>query len=71
MIKNPIYYLNQAEGIFYPAFDKYLCKDEQIEIDQGEKIRLWDSLSFQGGTHYTIHWAGKVDVGSHKRIFSP
>ena len=31
MIKNPIYYLNQAEGIFYPAFDKYLCKDEQIE----------------------------------------
>ena len=70
MIKNPIYYLNQAEGIFYPAFDKYLCKDEQIEIDQGEKIRLWDSLSFQGGTHYTIHWAGKVDVGSYDEFLA-
>ena len=70
MIKNPVYYLNQAEGIFYPAFDKYLCKDEQIDIDQGEKIRLWDSLSFQGGTHYTIHWAGNVDVGSYDEFLA-
>ena len=62
MIKNPIYYLNQAEGIFYPAFDKYLCKDEQIEIDQGEKIRLWDSLSFQEELIYRSIGHGKVDV---------
>lgn len=27
---NQIYQLNEAEGIFYPAFDKYLCRDAQI-----------------------------------------
>ena len=33
---NKIYQLNVAEGIFYPAFDKYICSDEQVSMDEGE-----------------------------------
>ena len=32
---NKIYQLNVAEGIFYPAFDKYICSDEQVSMDEG------------------------------------
>lgn len=31
---------------------------------------MWDFLSFQGGTHYTIHWAGKVDVGFYDKFLA-
>lgn len=62
---NQIYKLNQAEGIFYPAFDKYLCKDDQITMDHGDIIRLWDSLTFRGGSHFTIHWSGEVELGAY------
>lgn len=64
-MENQIYQLNQAEGIFYPAFDKYLCRDEQVSIDQGEIVRLWDSLTFRGGKHFTVHWSGRVTLGEY------
>ncbi len=62
-MKNRIYQLNQAEGIFYPAFDRYLCKDEQVSMDRGEIVRNWDSLTFRGGSRYTVHWSGEVELG--------
>lgn len=55
-----IYKLNEAEGIFYPAFDKYICKDEQVSIDEGEIVRLWDSLTFRGGSSFTVRWSGEA-----------
>ena len=55
-----IYRLNEAEGIFYPAFDKYICKDEQVSIDEGEIVRLWDSLTFRGGSSFTVRWSGEA-----------
>lgn len=64
-MKDQIYRLNQAEGIFYPAFDKYLCKDGQISIDQGKIVRLWDSVAFHGGSHYVVHWTGEVELGDY------
>ena len=64
-MKNRIYRLNQAEGIFYPAFDRYLCKDEQVSMDRGEIVRNWDSLTFRGGSHYTVHWSGEVELGDY------
>ncbi|MDE7046163.1 MAG: hypothetical protein K2O97_14390, partial [Acetatifactor sp.] len=60
-----IFKLNQAEGIFYPAFDKYLCKDDQITLDQGDIVRLWDSLTFRGDSHFTIHWSGEGELGAY------
>lgn len=64
-MKNKIYPLNQAEGIFYPAFDKYLCQDEQISMDRGEIVRLWDSLTFRGGAEFTVHWAGETELSEY------
>lgn len=61
-MKNKIRPINLAEGIFYPAFDKYLCDDEQIVVEGGEKKRLWDSLTFRGGKHMSIHWSGEVSL---------
>ncbi len=57
---NKIYKMNAAEGIFFPAFDKYICDDSQISIDEGKVIRNWDSLVFEGGHHFIVHWAGKT-----------
>lgn len=57
---NKIYRLNEAEGIFYPAFDKYICRDEQVFVDHGEIVRLWDSLTFRGGRNFTVHWSGEA-----------
>lgn len=61
-MKNKIIPLNAAEGIFYPAFDRYLCNDEQVTVKGGEKNRLWDSLSFCGGKEMSIHWHGSVEL---------
>lgn len=69
-MRNQIYQLNQAEGIFYPAFDKYLCQDEQICMDQGKIERLWDSLTFRGGERYTIHWSGEVELGEYDHFLA-
>ncbi len=62
---NKIYRLNEAEGIFYPAFDKYLCRDEQISISEGEVVRLWDSLTFRGGSRFTVHWSGEAALSEY------
>lgn len=60
--------LNEAEGIFFPAFDKYLCNDEQIQTEGGVKYRLWDSLAFRGGKSFRIHWQGKVCLDSYDSL---
>lgn len=62
---NRIYQLNEAEGIFYPAFDRHLCNDEQVTMDRGDIVRLWDSLTFQGGSHFTVHWSGETALGAY------
>lgn len=67
-MKHQIIPLNEAEGIFFPAFDRQLCHDEAIEIDCGTKERLWDSLSFRGGNHFSIHWQGEVTLGTYDRF---
>lgn len=64
-MKTQIMPLNEAEGIFFPAFDQYLCHDEEITVDYGEKKRLWDSLSFRGGKRFCIHWKGQVELGAY------
>ena len=60
-----IYKMNAAEGIFYPAFDQYLCDDSQVDIDCGKIIRNWDSLAFSGGSCFTVHWSGEVVLGAY------
>lgn len=60
-----IYELSPAEGIFYPAFDSVLCDDSQIQVDQGVRERLWDSLTFTGGRSFRIHWRGHVELGEY------
>ena len=60
--------LNDAEGIFFPAFDKHLCKDEEITIDRGTKERLWDGLSFCGSKEFDVCWNGEVDVKEYDRF---
>lgn len=62
---NKIYRLNQAEAVFYPAFDKYLCQDEQVTIKDGKIGRLWDSLTFTGGNRFTVHWSGEVALSEY------
>lgn len=62
---NKIYKMNIAEGIFFPAFDRHLCDDSQITMDKGTIERTWDCLTFQGGAHYTVHWQGKVILGTY------
>ena len=61
-MKNKRIPLNQAEAIFYPAFDKYLCRDEQMTVEGGEKERLWDSLVFRGGRHMVLQWQGETEL---------
>ncbi len=59
MIRN-ITPFSEAEGIFFPAFDRHLCKDEEISVMGARKERQWDGLSFQGGNHFEILWQGEV-----------
>lgn len=63
--RNQIYELNEAEGIFYAAFDKHICDDGQAVIDQGSKDRLWDSLAFTGGERFCIRWRGEAAIGEY------
>lgn len=62
---NRIYKLSVAEGVFFPAFDKHICDDSQITIDNGKVTRQWDGLSFSGRNHFTLHWNGAVELGSY------
>ena len=67
---NKIYQLNVAEGIFYPAFDKYICSDEQVSMDEGEIVRMWDSLTFRGGRCFTVHWSGEVALSEYDNFLA-
>lgn len=67
-MENRIIPLNAAEGIFYPAFDKYLCKDEQITVEAGEMERLWDCLAIRGKSSFVIRWKGKVMLKAYDRF---
>lgn len=60
--------LNEAEGIFFPAFDKHLCVDEEIAINRGTKERLWDGLSFCGSKEFDVCWQGNVDINGYDRM---
>lgn len=62
---NKIYKMNAAEAIFFPAFDKHICDEGQIHMNEGQIERMWDSLNFRGGSRYTIHWQGEVTLGSY------
>ena len=64
-MSNKVYKMNVAEGIFFPAFDKHICDDGQMSMDQGSIERIWDSLTFRGGSNYTIHWQGEVVLGAY------
>lgn len=64
-MKTSIIPLNEAEGIFFPAFDKYLCKDEEIRAENASMERLWDSLVFRGGEDMSICWEGRVELGEY------
>ena len=69
-MNDKIYPLNGAEAIFFPAFDKVLCKDDEISIQGGCMERLWDSLAFTGGSRFVIHWRGKVLVEDYDRFLA-
>lgn len=60
--------LNEAERIFFLAFDKHLCKDEEITINQGTKERLWDGISFCGRKEFEICWHGEVPIREYDRF---
>lgn len=64
-MRNKVTAINEAEGIFYPAFDKHLCDDSQMTAEGGEKQRLWDSLTFRGGKHMTFCWNGETELGEY------
>lgn len=64
-MSNQIYSFNRAEGVFYPAFDKYLCDDSQITAESCSMERLWDSLVFRGGKEFSIIWKGEVKLGEY------
>lgn len=67
-MKNKIIPLNVAEAIFYPAFDKHLCQDDQICAEGGEKERLWDSITFRGKNHMVIRWNGQVELKDYDSL---
>lgn len=67
-MKNKMIPINEAEGIFYPAFDKNLCDDTQVDIEGGTIERLWDTLEFAGGREFTIHWSGEADLHRYDRV---
>ena len=64
-MSNRIYNMNVAEGIFFPAFDKHICDDSQVSMEGGTIERIWDSLTFRGGAHFTVHWKGAVVLGKY------
>ena len=64
-MSNKIYKMNVAEGIFFAAFDRNICDDGQIRIDEGRMERIWDALAFYGGHGFTIHWKGEVELGAY------
>lgn len=64
-MSNKIYKMNVAEGIFFPAFDKHICDDTQVSMDKGKVERIWDSLTFRGESHYTVHWKGELVLGCY------
>lgn len=67
-MNNKMVAINEAEAIFYPAFDKYLCNDNQMQIVNGTMERLWDTLSFSGGSEFSIQFTGKVDLYGYDKI---
>ena len=64
-MSNQIYRMNEAEGIFFPAFDKHICDDSQMSMEGGQIERIWDSLTFRGGSHFTVHWHGETTLGAY------
>jgi hypothetical protein len=68
IMNNKMVAINAAEAIFYPAFDKYLCNDNQMYIVNGTMERLWDTLSFSGGKEFSIQFTGKVDLHGYDKI---
>ena len=38
-MSNQIYRMNEAEGIFFPAFDKHICDDSQMSMEGEMCIR--------------------------------
>ena len=64
-MRNHIYRMNKAEGIFFPAFDKHICDDSQMSMEGGRIERIWDSLTFRGGSHFTVHWHGQTVLGAY------
>ena len=64
-MSNQIYRMNEAEGIFFPAFDKHICDDSQMSMEGGRIERIWDSLTFRGGSHFTVHWHGETVLGAY------
>lgn len=60
--------LNEAEAIFFPAFDRHLCRDEEMTVSKGEKERQWDGLSFLGGREFEICWKGNVDFTGYDHL---
>lgn len=67
-MKNQMIPINDAEGIFYPAFDKNLCDDTQVSIEGGIIERLWDTLEFTGDREFTIRWEGEADLYHYDEI---
>lgn len=60
-----IYKMNDAEGIFFPAFDKHLCDDSELSADNGSISRQWDSLSVRGEKHFCFQWDGVTELGEY------
>lgn len=67
-VNNKMVAINEAEAIFYPAFDKYLCDDNQMQFNNCTMERLWDTLSFNGGREFSIQFSGKVDLYGYDKI---
>lgn len=69
-MNNSIYSFNEAEGVFFPAFDRHLCQDGQLSADQADIVRIWDGLAVSGGQRFTLHWRGRVVLGGYDRFLS-
>ena len=69
-MNNSIYSFNEAEGVFFPAFDRHLCQDGQLSADQADIVRIWDGLAVSGGQRFTLHWQGRVVLGGYDRFLS-
>ncbi len=69
-MKKQMYMFNEAEGVFFPAFDRYLCDDRELSVNQGKIVRIWDGLAVSGGTCFTLHWKGQVILGGYDHLLT-